>query len=559
MNTELTRISRSTCSLSRRLNVGGNKHRAQLEAADVLVEVRQHREVLDRTMSSVEGQFANEYEAWFSRLPVSSRPAPVHYQMIASRWMRVGGWALIVFESILAGWLSKIFLVLPAGIAVTIGIAMALILAFAAKGLATVLLARYSETPIEARDHLIRWIRTMAAVLGVLLIALFYLRASTDPLALRLIWMFGAISALVSFVTPTLSGLLFACCELFGWSGRHADMWQRADRLDRSLHVVEQATRRTIKDAGNEGQRQSDTENTSPCVDVAPRSLYSAAQMPLASSRTVALMLLTASLIVGGLHPHQLAAQGAPATMSMAVATPAGAAAIYSDGSGSVLAVELQAAKREVVRVVPLVSRTLNAVSWSITTWSDDAWTVMPHTTIAWPLLALTQCGAVHLSEAETLFAVARARRLDQAKAKCDVLRAGELERYRRDENRAVTALTTALAVRPSHVPRCTSLSDLLQRIAAAPAGSTIVALSDGIESCSEGKSRVIQTPVGAKVVLVLLSPATVPAGGRAEHYERRRAEINRIAPWAIVTPVWGLERALLGEAPRTATASPKS
>lgn len=516
---ELIRIGRAIPTLRRRMEIGGTIEHVRSEANTVIAESEQHRAVLRGIKESAEVQYAHTYERWHTCRPAPGRPHPFHFETVGARWMRIGGYALIGLEALLTAWLSTIFLALPAGIAMLVGVVVAILLTLGAKGMKAFLIARYADTPIEARDRFVRWIIVAGCMEALLVVLLLYVRSSSDPVAVRMTVAFGGISALMSFTTMWLAGAMLACAELYAYSSLLAAVWERADVLEREFAVMERLTLLRIDNLG----------------DLAAHGrLASKPGLTDGNGRRLARPLA----LVVGLAAASIAAAGQGSAQEPSCRA-------WVDASNSRLAIEMEATAHEIVRLAPAVSATLCGSTWEVLAFSDDAWSAMPHARIAWPPAPVPACEPPLLTEAEMLFVNARERRLADARRDCERLRGVAATRVAAAEARASAHLRSALAMVPARKGPCTAVQDLLARIAESDAPGVDIVASDMVESCGSAFAR-MAPPRHQSLIIVLVSRASVGSGSRAEDFERRRAAVLRAVPWARVVPPWGLAAALL-------------
>jgi hypothetical protein len=438
--------------------------------------------------------------------------------------MRIGGYALIAVEAILTAWMSRIFLTLPGSMAVAIGVAMAILLSMGAKGVKAFLIARYADTPIAARDKLVRWIVVASVLESVLVILLLYIRGSTDGLATRVAIAFGGVSALMSFNTMWLAGAMLACAELYSFSSELAAVWERSDALERQLLVLLGVTEYHMNTIRAD-ERKREGGAPAPRQAGEPRSLFDRRRIAATARATV----------IGALLITAVTSQGSAQTSCR----------VWRDDSASPLGADLVATARQIIRAAPQVSLQQCGGTWQVTGFSDDAWSATPIATIRWPLPDMTSCVAPRLNEAEMLFTNARERRLADARNACDSARASAATRFSAAEARATAQLTDALLAVPVRRGACTSVNDLLQRIVGRSAPGVDIIASDMLESCTSRLGRV-GSPHGTRVIIVLVSRMVSETRSRSADYQNRRQEILRAAPWAEVVAPWGIADALL-------------
>lgn len=513
MITQLKKIRRALPGLWRRLRQRGSVAHAQNQAREVLAHARQFRGAIEAGKLDLQAEYADTYERWTSQRPEHSRPQPFHYHSISARMITVGAWALLVFECLFAAWIMPIVTTLPDWLAVLAGVVIAIMLAFAAKGTAMILVASDAETPVAARDRLVRWVVLCGVVEILLLAVLFFVRSAAGELAVRLAWTFGPASGLISLVTPILSGMLAAVAELFTWSTNLTQAWDEADAVDAELVLLEDAARRALSG------------------DDPPRWGAAPAQR-------------TALLGPGGAGP------GAVATgllLSLLLCDAAEAQGIvYTDWTVSSVAAERNDALREVVRVTPQVSRQHSIQTWMVVPFTDDAFTVMPRSVVRWPLAATVRCPAAAQGEAEVLIEALRRRRVQEAEAECARLRRLASANQGEAEARALREMQSALFTPPARQGSCSSVIDLLHRLSGTRRGTVAIAISDGLETCGSPWNRIPAPAAGATTLLVLVTPSDLNGRNRAGSFQARRTTIQRIAPWLEVVPSWRLGEVLL-------------
>ncbi|HEX7241235.1 MAG TPA: hypothetical protein VF263_13255 [Longimicrobiaceae bacterium] len=514
MITQLKKIRREIAGLWRRLLQGGSARRVRYEALGVLAESARHRSTVQAYKGVVEAEYAQTRETWTGE-PLEGRPQAFHYHATAARIISAGAWALLTFEALFTAWLMPIVTTLPDPVAIAAGVVIAILLAYGAKGAAMIPVGRQAETPVAARDVLVRWVVLFGVVEILLLAVLFFVRSASGELAVRLAWTFGPASGLISLTTPILSGLLAAMAELFGWSTRLVKAWDAADELETELALIEAAASRRLEDGDPPSDVPARTRPRRPPL-LGPGGAG-------AATAAIVVLLVLSTVRTGS-------AQGT----------------VYVDWTTSTVVSERDDALREVARLAPEVSRTHRLNDWRVIPFTDDVFTAMPRQVIRWPSSAPQRCIISGQSEAGDMLAAVRSEHQKQAQRTCADQQRQAGERQQRAEALALRELRSALSAPPARQGRCSSVIDLLQRLSATPPGGVGIGISDGLESCGSSTTPVPPPRTGAKTVLVLITANTLQGQGGADAFRLRREAIRRVAPWLNVVPVWGLGQSLV-------------
>lgn len=490
--------------------------------AEVVVArtVAMRAEILD-AKKRCEASYARQYEAWTGEPPREGAPQSLGGG--TRGWMLMGGTAALALDALFATWAMASFTLLPLAMSLILGSVSGVLLAAIAKGCAMLLVRSQAETPHGARRYLDRTTIIVGGTVAILLAIVLLARSAGDGIGAWLVPLFGVGCGLLSIALPLLSAAMLALSSLHSWDVKHAKEWQQLDDLYREVVALSAAAER----AQHRDRRLE--ENGVVSHDDGPRTLFD-------QRRTRASL----GVIV--------------VAFAIAPLAQAQEAAVYVDVSPSVSEQVSKDARQEVVRLAPELSRRLRLKRWSITAFSDDAWSPIPRR-VQWPGRSWVACPPLVLTKAEAIIAAAKRRKEERAKAVCDSVRMESAAQYKAAEHAAIGELASALAVPRLAQARCTALADAIERAATTMhSGDVSLILTDGLETCGGSLSRV-RAPENATLLFLILIPGSdARSTGNSIAPAARRKAIVRELPWIRVISPADLEDLLL-EGPLSATA----
>jgi len=182
---------------------------------------------------------------------------------------------------------------------------------------------------------------------------------------------------------------------------------------------------------------------------------------------------------------------------------------------------------------------------WLVHAFGEEPWREAPFQRMQVPVWQRPACEAP--SEASQIFKLQRANQQQQ----CDErIRAAE-RLHRQQVDHQLVAVRDALIQHQPLAAHCTSVGDLLERVAQAPGRRLIVIISDGVETCRrDGLPIVTQPSTDVRVAFVLVG--SEPRQGRrgstlAEQFAMHRDALMRAASWLHVVTPWEVTPGMFG------------
>ncbi len=457
--------------------------------------------------------FRRECERWDSFLPADGELPHTRPEAVLVVPLIAGALAIGVLEAASAAALMAFMTTLATPVAITVGVISAICLTLAAEAVATTLVARYLETPRVARQRLLTGAIRLAIADAAILLVLLLGRADIA----WAVWAFGIASALLALVSPALSGTLLATARLCAWSRQLTRDLERTNAQEGALiNLRGQCENILTSQDGNSPTGATHGRKVLALPSGIDRERYEPASAWVRNTVATVLFLIAATT----LQAQQID--------------------IFSDASGSTHAAQRSAAHRTLVDLATSGDLGIDFIQWSVTLFSNDALTAR-RTTIPWPKVELTSCERARRSEAAALITTVRQRQEDSARTACALKRTENERRTAEARTAAGSRLLQALEASPVGVGPCTSVDDVLARLATTSVNSVGLAITDGVESCSQTLTKV-PAPRGRAIIVIIASASDRRQGAELG---RRRAALLAAAPWLEVIYAYQLADAL--------------
>ena len=524
--------------------------------------LRQEMARLTKDMGHQCGEYQAWCEAWLSRrLAGDARPFTLPQDARDARLATVMAWLLTLVHLGLDVVIALTMLVNPLAL---IGVSLALI--FGVKSTLLLLLDDRVRPQLTKRrlQRGVLWPSLIALLLSAVVLA--GGRALTGAL---LLWFSGLFTWALFGLSLSCMGLatgLYSMAYLFSRSAhaerRYVKTEQEAVETLRVLQLTEQVEREL---QAPPPVRQMQPALRRPATPAVSQPARAAAQfMPLHDPRVakvkdlarngyhqavLPLLLLGAASLSGcqSLVPGQAANAQPVAAPAVSPAKSVGPTVrVYVDWSLSESDQPLAEGARKLAEALLHIVAFTHAAQVAVYQFGANGWEAQPVTAIALPALESAEAG-----EAEWVFGKLGEAQRQAAEAAYQQRAAAQLK-----------GLTASVLLPPADAvePRCTDVQGVLRRIADSQdeTRGLVILLSDFHETCSEALAPVAVGPQAPVLVVMLLPERKEEAGATAAHelYARRRAEIARVYPGAVVVPHFGnvaqaVQKAWLGAAAR--------
>ena len=508
----ITRINAELTAARERIDGAGRATRThELDAARRWSD--EALQLCERSRQSVCAEFANVHERWFVTADPSSTPRVNYYHARIAAAATIGAIAFCILETLFTGATAFLFLIISGIKATVIGCVVALLIAFALKGIVVPLMIAPTEgTPLRTRDRIIRWLLITGSVETLLLFLLlvvarsYYSGNGVAPI--------GPIMAALSVWTPIVAGLLFALAGLFGWSSALSHDYAELERLEARIREL--------------------------------RDLCEREQMAGHGGRALAVVTVCALVILGGMSfTPAFAADASSSSAEVDCVVD-----VWDDATGSVVQSDRMHAKHTIVEGLGVSLTGCARTTWRFFRFGANAWIEAPAVTVT-VSSRITPCAAPVLTEASRLFANAREAAVERARLECERTRERDRARLNSDLRKAMTIVEKAWASDASTTAeQCTSLADVLQRIASMSGRTRAIILSDGVDTCS-GLRPIPARDDRPAAVLVLLATAKTESKSLAQDFLQRKQRLSTIVPWVKIVTPWEYTPQLLAPTPK--------
>lgn len=230
---------------------------------------------------------------------------------------------------------------------------------------------------------------------------------------------------------------------------------------------------------------------------------------------------------------------------------------IYVDATKSLDEEARREAVENVYRQIRSIVETWNVINLRIFEFTADGFLPKPKLTVEIPALETPSSEQSRVPDI----------RADIREAKFEEARERLLQKHRLEVSEALARLSPKIMLPNSGaVETCTDLAGLLSRVAqtAAERPNLVIIVTDGLNDCDTPFISVPPPPTGVLLVIVLVpdrielrkSAKTALTG--AEAYDKRRTEVSKKVPWAIIVPHFYLDFKSAFERAKSATSADK-
>lgn len=499
-------------------------------------------------VEQLQSEFQQIHDQWFRRAAggtthPGTQVRPDYYQTKGFLGAAIGGWAISLLEVLFTTGTAQIFLNAQREVAWAVGFTVAALIAIANKGFfAPIATTKLQETPKKSRDRLLRSLGVITVPeLGLLYLLLAIARGSSG-----LDKYLGLVMGALSLLTPVIAGLLFGLSTLLGWSRDLTNKIREWQDLARNIHGLEDAAahmaeQRTPGDATETLKdllihvRRRQSHVVEP---LGPRDLPRGDAKNIVSAITLILLLSTFTRCREkpiAAQPLSLSANSTQETVSKAARGE-----IWDDGTVSVDATDLPAARTAILSAIRSISSTEQVSEWKYFEFADSAW--KEQSTYAVPVPGFSEPVCKHeTDEAGILFR----RDNSKAEAECATARQRAHNAHEQTIGKSITEFAkywNSVAQKDAH---CTSIHDVLQRLSQESGRVRAIVITDGVETCLKEWPAVSPPRDDVRVVVVLVSSTdSSKAGSFAADFDRRRSSLLQKASWIVVVPPWKFEAA---------------
>ncbi len=570
-------------------------HQEALDWAKTAIEATR------RSLAATVSEFSRASERWNTGLPPGEVPKALHHQTMWSRTAREAAVFLLLMEAVIGGMLAidqLNFHPLPAFV---LGVFVAVVMAKLCKSLARALTTDADRVPLLAARRIRISLLVVAPIELFLLTIVFLLRGAPEELADLVGRLLPIAMSLLAICTPVLAGVLFAASELWAWSAKLANDHIRESALESDILAFSQKCEKHVlldRRADDSGSPSVTIQLRVNSVDAGSSVSAELRLLEPATAYGVEIQLGCNSPLVQlpntvRVPPYARSASfdlttrsnGVTNELTVVISAQAGTslaaalltirpksiprstfvtacllctvissahhanaqmrrANIFVDSTASVEQKKLRSVLSDLGQALPGISTDTKVETWSFYRFGADAWTSAPYYSFRIPSKTASSCVQPKMTEAARALRRVWEQRVRQAAEVCASKTAVENEHLRQEVEGILSAARSQLIPGPTR-GHCTSLRDLLARVALDTVPTLTIAVSDGVSNCEKSTGQILPAPPPGSTAYLVLVPSKTGSGSEREDFLRRAAAVRAYAPWVQVVAEWPLATAI--------------